>query len=125
MMQFFLSLFITEKGSTGKKEKIAPIGQRKRQKNLGSAAMPAVITKKRSNPSILSGVFSACNRENTVTGLCKDTIFSIPFIHARRTKIRTTYFPYRSIFPHFLKICSGFFLHFFRSADDKTYIQSP
>ena len=47
-----------ENGNTGIRENTAPIGHKKRQKNLGSNAIPAVTNKKRPVPIRLSCFFA-------------------------------------------------------------------
>ena len=57
-IQFSLFRLITENGNTGIRENTAPIGHKKRQKNLGSNAIPAVTNKKRPVPIRLSAIFN-------------------------------------------------------------------
>ena len=57
-IQFSLFRLITENGRTGIRENTAPIGHKKRQKNLGSNAIPAVTNKKRPVPIRLSAIFN-------------------------------------------------------------------
>ena len=108
------SLRIVEKGNTGIREKIAPRGQRKRQKKRGSSIIPAEIAAKSRTAALpVVGIVIFCSMEKTVHGLQDAITSACSDMHKYKIRISTPNFPYRKKTAIFFGISGNRFAPFF------------